>query len=145
MQKSLESLPKTELKASVTNFPSWFQGQWQFMSVIENQLIFRDHSSFKSYRMTLVNQFSEEKFIVLSRSQCGEESFKCLWIRKLDENILEFQPSSESVKKLTSYAICNDDKFLDSRRWLTQTSIFFFYQEEEEAFAGLIIISMICF
>lgn len=124
MQKSSESLVNTDLKVSATtNFPSWLQGQWQFLNVIKNQLIFRDHSSFKSYRMTLVNQLSEEKFIVLSRSQCGEESFKCLWIRKLDENILEFQSSSESVKKITSYAFCNDDEFFDNRRWLTQASM----------------------
>ena len=41
--------------------------------------------------MTLVEQMNSEKFAVMSRSQCGEESFKCLFIRKLDTNILEFQ------------------------------------------------------
>ena len=113
----------SQLKKSALDFPRWFQGEWQFLNIIKSQLIFRDHSSFKSYHMTLVNQLNEEKFIVLSRSQCGEESFKCLWIRRMHENILEFQTSSESVKKLTSYVLCNDENF-DESRWLTQASKF---------------------
>lgn len=71
--------------------------------------------------MTLVNQLSDEKFVVLSRSQCGEQSYKCLWIRKLDKNILEFQASLESGKKLTSSVLCGDDEFHNSQ-WLTQSS-----------------------
>lgn len=121
IQKSSESL--FQLKVSILDFPSWLQGQWQFLNINKNQLIFRDHSSFKSYRMTLVNQLSDEKFIVLSRSQCGEESFKCLWIRRMHANILEFQTSSESVKKLTRTYFCNEEYFDDSR-WLTQASEF---------------------
>ncbi|CRK99969.1 CLUMA_CG013264, isoform A [Clunio marinus] len=105
---------------SETDFPVWLHGQWQFLNVLKNELVFRDQSSFKSYSMTLMNQLSKEKFIVLSRSQCGEESFKCLWIRKLDENILEFQVSSESSKKLTSDILCNDE-FFDNSRWITQS------------------------
>lgn len=121
IQKSSES--PAQLKVSSLEFPSWLKGHWQFLNINKSQLIFRDHSSFKSYHMTLVNQLSDEKFIVLSRSQCGEESFKCLWIRKMHSNILEFQTSSESVKKLTSYELCNDE-FFDESRWLTQASEF---------------------
>lgn len=122
IQKTSET--PSQLKVSALDFPSWLQGQWQHLNILKNKLVFRDHSSFKSFHMTLVNQLSEEKFIVLSRSQCGEESFKCLWIRKMHENILEFQTSSESAKKLTSYVICNEEHFDDSR-WLTQASEFF--------------------
>lgn len=106
---------------SEVDFPSWLQGPWQHITVLKNQLVFRDQSSFKSYRMKLVNQFSDDKFIVLSRSQCGEESFKCLWIRKLDANIIEFQTSSEYVEKLTNFMLCNDEHF-DNSRWLTFSS-----------------------
>lgn len=108
-------------EASKVDFPSWLQGQWQLLNVANNELIFRDQSSFKSFRMHLVNQLSDEKYIVSSRSQCGEENFKCLWIRKLDVNILEFQTSSETTKKLTSFVLCNDEYF-DNNRWLTQAS-----------------------
>lgn len=69
-----------------------------------------------------MNQLSDEKFMVLSRSQCGEESYKCLWIRQLDKNILEFQASTESGKKLTSSDLCKDDEYFHNRQWLTQSS-----------------------
>lgn len=103
-------------------FPPWLQGQWQFIDVEKGQLVYRDQNSFKSYRMNLVNQLNEDKFIVLSRSQCGEESFKCLWVRKLDANLLEFQMSSESTEKLTSFVFCNSAENFDNSRWLTQSS-----------------------
>lgn len=108
--------------ATALDFPSWLHGQWQFLKVMKNQLIFRDQTSLKFYRMMLVNQLSDEKFIVMSRSQCGEENYKCLWIRKLDKNILEFQTSSASAEKLTSYNICNDEEYFEGSRWITQSS-----------------------
>ena len=113
-----------DTKASKSNFPIWLQGQWQFLNVAGNQLIFKDHSSFKSYRMTLLNQLNDDKFIVSSRSQCGEEDFKCLWIRKLDVNILEFQTSSKVTKTLTNSVLCNEEEYFDNNRWLTQSSKF---------------------
>lgn len=115
----MEKRTSDGLKDAALDFPNWLQGHWQFLNIDKSHLIFRDQNSFKSYRMTLVNQLNEDKFIVLSRSQCGEESFKCLWIRKLDANILEFQTSSQSVAKFTSYDLCNDEYF-DDIRWLTQ-------------------------
>lgn len=109
------------LENTEKNFPNWLQGRWQFLDVNMNHLIFRDTSSFKSYRMFLVNQLTENKFIVLSRSLCGEISYKCLWIRKLDENILEFLSSSETTEKLTNDKLCNDEYF-DEKQWTTQSS-----------------------
>jgi hypothetical protein len=118
IRKKTESL--NELQSELA-FPAWLQGKWQFLDVETGRLVYRDQSSFKSYRMSLVNQLSDEKFIVRSRSQCGEESFKCLWIRKLDENILEFQVGSKSETKLTNYELCNDSEHFDNSRWLTQS------------------------
>jgi hypothetical protein len=113
---------KVPVEAKSLEFPMWLQGDWQLLRVNKSRLAFRDLSSFKSYRMQLVNQLSDEKFIVMSRSQCGEESFKCLWMRKLDSNILEFQMGSESPKKLSNFMLCNDEHF-DSSRWLTQARV----------------------
>jgi hypothetical protein len=105
------------------SFPSWLQGQWQFFTINESRIeIFHDRNSFKSYRMTLVNQWTDEKFVVLTRSQCGEETYKCLWMRNLDTNLLEFQLGSESPTKLSNFELCNDEKF-DNSRWMTQSRI----------------------
>lgn len=110
--------PTTEM-----SFPGWLHGQWQFFTINESRIEnYRDRSSFKSYQMTLVNQLSEEKFVVLSRSQCGEETFKCLWLKNLDTNLLEFQLGSESTAKLTSFELCSDDRF-DNSRWGTQSRV----------------------
>lgn len=119
IQKVLDIPQRTD----VTNleFPNWLQGSWQFLNFTKGQLVYRDQNSFKSFRMTLVNQLGNEKFIVLSRSQCGEESFKCLWIKKMHDNVLEIQTSSESPLKLTSDHLCNAEYF-ESGRWLTQAS-----------------------
>lgn len=117
IQKSIDSKVSTDIE-----FPSWIQGRWQFLNINKSFAIFRDLSSLKSYRMTLINQLREDKFIVLSRSQCGEESFKCLYIRKLDANILEFQSSSESAKQLKNVMLCNDEHF-DNKRWITMSSM----------------------
>lgn len=102
-------------------FPSWLQGHWQHLNVQQNQLIFKDQSSLKSYRMKLIS-YEGEKFIVHSRSQCGEEKFNCLWIRKLDTNIAEFQLSSKSEMKLTTLELCDEQHFEDNARWLTISS-----------------------
>lgn len=118
----IKKIPVEKVSSEI-DFPNWLHGQWQNLNVQRTQLIFRDQSSFKTYRMSLVNQLSDDKFIVLSRSQCGEESFKCLSIRSLDKNILEFQMSSESAKKLTNFMLCNDEHF-DDKRWLTLSSNF---------------------
>lgn len=105
------------------SFPGWLHGEWQFFTIAENRIVnYRDAGSFKSYQMTLVNQLSEEKFVVFSRSQCGEETFKCLWIRNLDTNLLEYQLGAESPTKLANFELCGDDKF-DNSQWSTQARI----------------------
>ena len=109
------------LDFSQTIFPKWFQGRWQYLNVKKKQLIYQDHSSFKSYYMSLINQYKDDKFVVLSRTQCGEENYKCLWINKLDTNIIEFQMSSSITNNFTNYDLCNDDQF-DDTRWITQAS-----------------------
>lgn len=103
-------------------FPPWLQGQWQSIDVDKGQMVFRDQSSFKTFNMNLLNQPSEDKYIVSRRSQCGEKTFACIWIRKLDNNILEFQIGAESTEKLTSNVFCNAAENFDNSRWLTQSS-----------------------
>lgn len=110
------------LDPSEISFPSWLLGNWQHLTVKKNQIIYKDHSSFKSFYMSIINQYKEDKFVVLSRSQCGEKNYKCLWLKSLDKNILKFQISSEAVKNFTSYNLCADINFDDSR-WLTQSSM----------------------
>ena len=58
-------------------------------------LVLRDHRNFKTYTAKCVGQRSpverEERFLIFARSQCGEEHYKCLWIKNRGDNALEFQ------------------------------------------------------
>lgn len=117
-----ESFDRKEVvdNASI-DFPDWLQGEWEYLSVFNNTLMLKDHNSFKIYFMALLSVFSPEKFIVLSRTQCGEEKFQCVWVQQLHHNILDFQIGSRHSNSFDSFDLCNNDTF-DENRWLTQSS-----------------------
>lgn len=112
---------KKTVENSSVDFPDWMQGDWEYLKIKQNSLQFKDHSSYKIYSMILVSQFNNEKFVVLSRTQCGEEYFRCIWIRKLHHNVLDFQIGSDAADTLDAYDFCNNEYF-DDNRWLTQSS-----------------------
>ncbi|XP_029723594.2 uncharacterized protein LOC109404186 [Aedes albopictus] len=103
------------------SFPNWLIGKWEHVIVSQNQLIYKDHTSFKTYTMKCVKNntnFDSDKYIVYSQTQCGEEKYQCLKIQRRDENVFEFQISSRSEPNFTN-TICNEFYFNDDR-WLTQ-------------------------
>ncbi|XP_055545949.1 uncharacterized protein LOC129730552 [Wyeomyia smithii] len=103
------------------SFPNWLIGKWEQVIVSQNQLIYKDHTSFKTYTMKCVKNHTNheaDKYIVYSQTQCGEEKYQCLKIQRRDENVFEFQISSRSEPNYTS-TICNEFYFNDDR-WLTQ-------------------------
>lgn len=102
-------------------FPPHIQGEWQYMTIRKNNLIYRDPNSFKTYSMSLVETIEPNRFVVLSKSQCGEESYKCIAIAELAENVIETQIGSESMKSLLNFDICGGENF-DSKEWITQGS-----------------------
>lgn len=108
---------------SQLDFPTQIQGEWQYMTIRKNNIVYRDPNSFKTYSMTLVEKINEDKFIVFSKSQCGEENYKCIAITQLSENIVESQIGSEFSKLLTNYEICSSNNF-DHKEWITQASRF---------------------
>lgn len=107
------------------------------------ELVYKDPSSFKTYRMKclrheMVPAFSpggetsgESKFLVFSRTQCGEELYQCVYIRKHGRNIRDFQIGSKTEQSVVNdgseysheYSrICNEQYFDDSH-WITQTRL----------------------
>ncbi|XP_062556321.1 uncharacterized protein LOC134221144 [Armigeres subalbatus] len=103
------------------SFPNWLIGKWEHVIVSQNQLIYKDHTSFKTYTMKCVKNntsYDSDKYIVYSQTQCGEEKYQCLKIQRRDENVFEFQISSRSEPNFTN-TICNEFYFNDDR-WLTQ-------------------------
>lgn len=119
MRKTMSFLRENENDS--IKFPSHLQGDWTFMKVERNTLTYHDVSSFRTYFMTLTMALENNRYIVHSKSQCGEEAYKCIVIDQLDENVIETQISSKSSKAFTNYEICNN-KFFDDNEWFTQGS-----------------------
>ncbi|XP_053680572.1 uncharacterized protein LOC128731471 [Anopheles nili] len=103
------------------SFPSWLIGRWEHVIVNQNQLIYKDHNTFKTYTMKCVKNYTNHdsnKYIVYSQTQCGEEMYQCLKVERRDTNVFEFQISTRQSANYTA-TICNDFYFNDDR-WLTQ-------------------------
>lgn len=74
--------------------PAWAQGKWQHLHVSEGTLILRDQRQFKTYTARCAGQQRQrhpERFLIYARSQCGEEQYKCVWLKSRGNNALEFQ------------------------------------------------------
>lgn len=130
-----------QMQEDFCQFPVWMHGRWEYVSINSEELMYRDHSSFKTYRMKCLKQepmvaaaasassnknASESKFLVFSRTQCGEEQYHCVSIIKRSTNILEFQIGSKTVQSLAHdgsefsiHGIC-DEQYFDNSRWITQ-------------------------
>lgn len=121
------------------HLPDWMHGHWEYVTINENEIIYKDHSSFKTYTMKCIKSeihkinenplnslehLHESKFLAFSRTQCGEEQYHCVWIIKRSANILEFQIGSKTIQHLddgnTDFDYICDEKFFDKTRWLTQ-------------------------
>lgn len=107
------------------------------MFINTETVVYKDHSSFKTYTMKCINDensrtpllpgpsdMEQQRFIVFSRTQCGEEQYHCVWTVKRSANILEFQIGAKTVHNVSAATdpddnIC-EDKYFDETRWLTQ-------------------------
>ena len=65
-------------------------------------MLLKDTRNFKTYTAKCVGQRSpvvigedgtesEERFLVYARTQCGDEHYKCVWLKDRGENALEMQ------------------------------------------------------
>lgn len=115
--------------------PEWMHGHFEYMTIDDKEIVYRDHSSFKTYTIKCLgnhkNQLNhsggphEAKFLSFSRTQCGEKQYLCVAINKRSANILEFQIGSKTVQHYSDEynndieSIC-DDQYFDRTRWTTQ-------------------------
>lgn len=52
------------------SYPEWMLGHWQHMAIDQSTIVYRDHSSFKTYTLRCVeNEVDSERFLVFSRTQ----------------------------------------------------------------------------
>lgn len=67
--------PKTETpwppeaRSGVCSFPKWMFGNWEHVRVEGDTIVYKDHSSFKTYTIKCVGAQEDEKFLIFSRTQ----------------------------------------------------------------------------
>merc|ERR1712025_1194305 len=71
---------RTKLDSSCV-FPQWMQGNWEHIIFHEDSFQFKDLRNFKTHKGKCIPETNgdTEKFLVYTRSQCGDEEYKCLW------------------------------------------------------------------
>jgi hypothetical protein len=87
--------PATEGHSGGTcQMPDWTQGKWEHIHVDGGTLLLKDQRNFKTYTARCVGQgrpSHEERFLVYARTQCGDEHYKCVWLKNRGNNALEMQ------------------------------------------------------
>lgn len=112
------SLP-AEVESAKCRFPDWSQGPWERVRVEEGTLVFRDTQRFVTLTARCVaRQSSNDLLVVHGVTQCGEELYYCLRLRRRSLNVMEFQLGSSPSSHLSD-SLCNDDQFKDAA-WVTQ-------------------------
>ncbi|XP_065165878.1 uncharacterized protein [Atheta coriaria] len=120
LRPSDERVWPPEVSYSSCSFPDWMRGTWEHIRVEDNTITYKDHSTFKTYTIKCVAMMeSNDKYSVLSRTQCGEEQFNCMRIQKRSNNILEFQLGANFSDHNDIFELCADTNFQDDA-WITQ-------------------------
>lgn len=60
--------------------PAWMQGEFEFLTIDDEQIVYRDQSSFKTYTMkciayyntAAIDESTTARLLTFSRTQCGE-------------------------------------------------------------------------
>lgn len=61
--------PKSWPDVNFCRFPSWMHGQWQHLNIKPDQIVYKDHTSFKTYTMKCMKNPIPDRYLVISRSQ----------------------------------------------------------------------------
>ncbi|XP_047477451.1 uncharacterized protein LOC125031053 [Penaeus chinensis] len=113
--------PPAVVETTACAFPEWAHGSWQHLQIDSNELWLQDAGSDKKYRTLCLSQHAPhgERYALYSQTQCGEEEFTCIWIKKRAANVIEYQMASYPSDKYNVSRICSDDMFR-GQEWITQ-------------------------
>lgn len=115
--------PDNDNQLSLT-LPEWTIGNWEDLKISENHIIFRDHSTFKTYKMKPIQKIDNfEKWLVTSETNCGETLKHCIALEQRSENLLEFQIGLKISKNNSNNLEICDSKYFSPERWLTQARL----------------------
>ncbi|XP_030746317.1 uncharacterized protein LOC115875083 [Sitophilus oryzae] len=120
LSQKTESPWPPEVSFGICSFPKWMFGTWEYVRVEADTMVYKDHTSFKTYTIKCAGEHEESnKYLVFSRTQCNEESYNCMRIANRSKNILEFQLGTNSSTSKDVYSLCSNDNF-DDNSWITQ-------------------------
>ena len=93
------------------HLPAWAQGKWEHVHVSGGTMMLRDQRDFKTYTARCVGQKRArhpERFLIFARTQCGEEHYKCVWIKNRGDNAMEFQIGEQILSYLLFFKFKKD-------------------------------------
>ena len=114
---------------SECSLPEWAQGKWEHIHVVGGTVLLKDHRDFKTYTARCVShrhvrrgrrqeEIHEERFLMYARTQCGDEHYKCVWLKHRGYNALEFQLGLYT-SPTHNESLCDPENFQE-RTWTTQ-------------------------
>lgn len=70
LSPKLESPWPAEASFGMCSFPKWMRGNWEHIRVDDDTMIYKDHTSFKTYTIKCVGvQEGKDKYLVFTRTQ----------------------------------------------------------------------------
>ena len=101
-------------------FPSWLQGRWEHITFQGDTVVYKDHRTFKTYTGKCVPHVSgaEDRFLLYTRTQCGDEEYKCMWVKERGVNTMEVQVGLYTSDTHND-SLCGHENFQE-RTWTTQ-------------------------
>ncbi|CAL4076482.1 unnamed protein product [Meganyctiphanes norvegica] len=113
--------PPSIVHTHACGFPQWAQGSWQHLHINANELWLQDGSADKKFKTLCLSQHAPhgERYALYSQTQCGDEEFTCIWIKKRATNVIEFQMATYPGDVYNATQICSDDMFR-GQSWITQ-------------------------
>ncbi|XP_071543355.1 uncharacterized protein [Panulirus ornatus] len=109
-----------DVSASTCTFPRTLLGHWHHTFVADNTIIFKDYLHYMTYSASCVRDMDDgERYIVYTRTHCGDWKYNCLWLKRRSANVLEFMLGLYP-RETFDLSLCDADKFGDMTSWITQ-------------------------
>lgn len=111
--------------AARCRFPEWSQGPWERVRIEGGTFVFRDTTRFVTLTARCVsrqNSTPNDRLTVHAVTQCGEELYYCMWLRRRAFNVLEFRLGSSPSGQF-SETLCDDPQQFKDTAWITQGKI----------------------
>ncbi|XP_043223273.1 uncharacterized protein LOC122382250 isoform X2 [Amphibalanus amphitrite] len=105
------------VRRATCTFPEWAHGHWQHAHISGNTIVYKDVANLASYTARCVGG-GDDKFVIYTRSHCGEEQYNCIWLKERAVNVMELQLGLSPSPRISN-SLCSPHRFEDSG-WITQ-------------------------